>query len=168
MRCGSTMDVKYNRYKCTSVPVSLVLTLETSDVGRGYNRRANGCISKWWLRGRCRPYESQRGGPSISYTILCQCYQSGLERSRSGDLRTRLRWEEMSVLSRSLHVLHDAIGLVNLGWVALQHLILESWNQSMCKDAKYHLWILDETTSHVALLKCLNVLLYGHLALSEV
>ena len=70
--------------------------------------------------------------------------------SRSG----RCRW---GIVSRYLHVLHDAIGHVNFGRATLEHLILKTGGQPVCDETNDNPWVLHEPTPHSTLLKCLYV-----------
>ena len=61
-------------------------------------------------------------------------------------------WSEGSsspgVVSRPLHMLHDAVGLVNFGRTALKHLIPKTGGQPVCEKANDNPWILHESTPH--------------------
>ena len=65
-------------------------------------------------------------------------------------------------------MLHDAIGLVNFGRAALEHLIPKTGGKPVCEETNDDPWVLHESTPHPTLLKGLYVVPNRGLALPKV
>ena len=146
---------------------------------RGHRRAAHGYERATQRSRACRA--RGMGGPHRGHRRAAHRARVGLARAQMGPhngtsrgctgvrgrphgglglgLGHRYRWHSRrGIVARPLNMLHDTVGLINLGRAALEHLIPKTGAQPMSEETNNNMWILHELAPCPTLLKCLDVI----------